>query len=88
MGGAARGGRGAAPGSSPRLPPRAGAVLATSTLRVEVRDRDQGLDPEPSVTGSGGGYGLLLVGEVADRWGVQVDQASRVCFEMDLNAAE
>jgi signal transduction histidine kinase len=66
---------------------RVRAVMGTSTLRVEVRDGGQGFDPEPSAPGSDGGYGLLLVREAADRWGVQVDQGSCVWFEMDLIAA-
>jgi anti-sigma regulatory factor (Ser/Thr protein kinase) len=54
-----------------------------SALRVEVEDAGGGRparDPEP---GPAGGWGLLLVEEAADRWGV-VDGSTNVWFEVDL----
>jgi anti-sigma regulatory factor (Ser/Thr protein kinase) len=52
-------------------------------LRIEVEDAGDGRparDPEP---GPAGGWGLLLVEEAADRWGV-LDGSTNVWFEIDL----
>jgi anti-sigma regulatory factor (Ser/Thr protein kinase) len=51
-------------------------------VRVEVVDHGDGFLPEPR---SGrredpGGYGLYLVGRLADRWGVDTDDATCVWF--------
>jgi anti-sigma regulatory factor (Ser/Thr protein kinase) len=54
-----------------------------SSLRVEVEDAGAGRparEPEP---GPAGGWGLLLVEEAADRWGV-VDGSTNVWFEVDV----
>jgi anti-sigma regulatory factor (Ser/Thr protein kinase) len=54
-----------------------------SCLRVEVEDAGDGRparEPEP---GPAGGWGLLLVEEASDRWGV-VDGSTNVWFEIDL----
>lgn len=51
-------------------------------LRVEVEDAGAGRptrDPHP---GPAGGWGLLLVEEAADRWGV-LDGSTNVWFEID-----
>ena len=56
-----------------------------STVRVEVIDHGDGFAPvarsrpleEP------GGYGLLLVGSLADRWGVETDAHTTVWFELN-----
>ena len=53
------------------------------SLRVEVEDAGDGRparSPEPNPAG---GWGLLLVEEAADRWGV-VDGSTNVWFEVDL----
>jgi anti-sigma regulatory factor (Ser/Thr protein kinase) len=56
-------------------------------IRVEVRDRGRGwtkrtrsrdLDSDEPP----GGWGLMLVGELADRWGVESEQGTCVWFEM------
>jgi anti-sigma regulatory factor (Ser/Thr protein kinase) len=56
-------------------------------IRVEVRDRGRGwtkrtrsreLDSDEPP----GGWGLMLVGELADRWGIDSEQGTCVWFEM------
>ena len=57
------------------------------TIRVEVCDRGRGwtkrtrsreLDSDEPP----GGWGLMLVGELADRWGIDSEQGTCVWFEM------
>jgi two-component sensor histidine kinase len=51
-------------------------------VRVEVADRGPGFDPS-GARREPGGFGLLLVEQIADRWGVDFDNGSRVWFEID-----
>jgi anti-sigma regulatory factor (Ser/Thr protein kinase) len=55
-------------------------------IRVEVSDDGDGFDPdelqEPS-SDRGRGWGLAVVGALADRWGVDRDLATTVWFEID-----
>lgn len=55
-------------------------------LRVEVRDPGRGFDgPLPSPTQDlGAGWGLYLLGRIADRWGIEGGDSTCVWFEMDL----
>jgi anti-sigma regulatory factor (Ser/Thr protein kinase) len=53
------------------------------TLRVEVEDAGGGRPARQPEPGPAGGWGLLLVEEAADRWGV-VDGSTNVWFEVDL----
>ena len=63
--------------------------LADHALRVEVHDPGGGFVPRaPSpdpVRPSG--WGLFLVAELADRWGVDSDDTTLVWFELDRRAA-
>ncbi|MEX0834184.1 MAG: ATP-binding protein [Actinomycetota bacterium] len=55
------------------------------SVRVEVRDLGQGFEP-PDTTPSlyqESGWGLYLVRQIADRWGVLRDGATCVWFEID-----
>jgi anti-sigma regulatory factor (Ser/Thr protein kinase) len=52
-------------------------------LRVEVEDAGDGRPAREPDPGPAGGWGLLLVEEAADRWGV-VDGSTNVWFEVDL----
>jgi anti-sigma regulatory factor (Ser/Thr protein kinase) len=56
------------------------------TLRVEVHDPGPGFDVPvaPETADLGAGWGLYLLGRIADRWGIQVGPSTCVWFEMDL----
>jgi anti-sigma regulatory factor (Ser/Thr protein kinase) len=63
--------------------------LADDALRVEVRDPGGGFvpsAPSPDPTRPSG-WGLYLVAELADRWGVDSDENTLVWFELDRRAA-
>jgi len=54
-------------------------------VRVEVSDPGPGFEPgqeSPSIY-QDSGWGLYLVEQVATRWGVDVENATRVWFEID-----
>ena len=58
-------------------------------MRVEVCDRGPGFElsepaPDPSRPS---GWGLYLVRELSDRWGIDRDGETRVWFELDRDAA-
>jgi anti-sigma regulatory factor (Ser/Thr protein kinase) len=63
--------------------------LVDSMLRVEVHDPGGGFvpsspSPDPARPS---GWGLYLVAELADRWGVDSDERTLVWFELDRAAA-
>jgi serine/threonine-protein kinase RsbW len=53
-----------------------------SEVRVEVTDRGEGFTPRPRAgeIEKPGGFGLYLVGRLADTWGVETNDATRVWF--------
>jgi anti-sigma regulatory factor (Ser/Thr protein kinase) len=58
-------------------------------LRIEVCDPGQGFEvaeplPDPARPS---GWGLYLVRELSDRWGVERNEETRVWFELDRDAA-
>jgi anti-sigma regulatory factor (Ser/Thr protein kinase) len=59
--------------------------VTESSLRVEVADPGCGFEPKPRAADRTrpGGWGLVLVDQLADRWGVARDHLTRVWFEMD-----
>jgi anti-sigma regulatory factor (Ser/Thr protein kinase) len=63
--------------------------LADHALRVEVHDPGGGFVPSaPSPDPlRPSGWGLFLVAELADRWGVDSEDATLVWFELDRPAA-
>jgi anti-sigma regulatory factor (Ser/Thr protein kinase) len=72
-----------------RLPRQAKISVRISlighALRVEVTDPGPGFDPAP-ITPSiyqTSGWGLYLVGQIADRWGVRRGGGTVVWFELD-----
>jgi PAS domain S-box-containing protein len=60
------------------------AAVEQDVVRVDVTDDGHGFEPPPA---SGfldvGGWGLVLVDRVADRWGVEDGGHTRVWFELD-----
>jgi anti-sigma regulatory factor (Ser/Thr protein kinase) len=61
--------------------------VAPDRVRVEVADRGPGFDPtslaEPSPE-KVGGWGLMLVKQLADRWGVARNDPNLVWFELSI----
>ena len=60
-------------------------AVSETSLRVEVADPGGGFVPKPRDADRTrpGGWGLYLVDQLADRWGVARDHLTRVWFEMD-----
>jgi len=63
-------------------------ALSGSLLRIEVHDPGNGfeLKPPPDDPLRASGWGLVLVEELADRWGIDHHPRTRVWFEMEGNA--
>jgi anti-sigma regulatory factor (Ser/Thr protein kinase) len=63
--------------------------LDGDALRVEVHDPGGGFVPKAPTPDPArpSGWGLFLVAELADRWGVDSDEATLVWFELDRPAA-
>lgn len=67
-------------------------LMLPGVLRIEVTDQGQGFDqaaveiPEPGHAAAGG-WGLWLVNELADRWGVELGHSTRVWSEFDTPSA-
>jgi anti-sigma regulatory factor (Ser/Thr protein kinase) len=64
-------------------------VAGDRTLRIEVCDPGHGFEvtePNPDPTRPSG-WGLYLVRELSDRWGVDRSAQTRVWFELDRGAA-
>jgi anti-sigma regulatory factor (Ser/Thr protein kinase) len=63
--------------------------LADNALRVEVHDPGGGFVPRAPTPDPmrPSGWGLYLVAELADRWGVDSDETTLVWFELDRQAA-
>jgi anti-sigma regulatory factor (Ser/Thr protein kinase) len=55
-----------------------------ATVRVEVADRGAGFAvPEHPQPGQASGWGLFMVDRLANRWGVDAHDNTRVWFELD-----
>src|SRR5207245_2733634 len=61
---------------------RAGNDRFARRVRVEVSDPGPGFQPRTAGP-EPGGFGLMLVERLADRWGVDPGGRSRVWFEID-----
>ena len=60
--------------------------IYANSVRVQVTDRGPGFQPDPKPRpheDRPGGWGLCLVDRLADRWGVDRDEATAVWFEVD-----
>lgn len=59
--------------------------VSETALRVEVADAGEGFEPMPRDLDRSrpGGWGLYLVDQLSDRWGVVRDRFTRVWFEVD-----
>ena len=61
------------------------AKVEDDHVRVRLFDSGEGFDahtPRPPSSGNAGGYGLLLLDRLSDRWGVQRDGRFSVWFEV------
>jgi anti-sigma regulatory factor (Ser/Thr protein kinase) len=58
-------------------------------VHVEVIDEGPGFDPHSRrrIAPREDGFGLSLVDQLSDRWGVEVDDETRVWFEIDRKNA-
>src|SRR5262249_41048365 len=56
-----------------------------SRVHIEVTDHGDGFVPHPysGPREEPGGYGLFLVGSLADRWGVETNDRTTVWFELE-----
>jgi anti-sigma regulatory factor (Ser/Thr protein kinase) len=56
-----------------------------SEVRIEIFDHGDGFAPAPRVGAldEPGGFGLYLVGQLADRWGVETDDGTTVWFVLE-----
>jgi anti-sigma regulatory factor (Ser/Thr protein kinase) len=66
-------------------------ALSPELLRFEVTDNGPGFEPTPVASKpdqAPGGWGLWLVDELSDRWGVDFSHSTRVWCEFDTDAAE
>ena len=65
--------------------------LLAAVLRVEVTDNGVGFEPPAAGpaqgNAGGGGWGLWLVDQLADRWGVAFSHSTRVWLEFDRNGS-
>jgi anti-sigma regulatory factor (Ser/Thr protein kinase) len=55
-------------------------------VRVEVTDNGPGFSKEPArpLSERESGWGLFLVEQISDRWGLSVDHETTVWFELDI----
>lgn len=71
-------------------PVRLGLEVVAGVLRIEVTDGGSGFVPQqgPAEPGAEGGWGLMVVAAVADRWGIdRGERGTRVWAELDPVAA-
>ena len=61
--------------------------VCSDLVRIEVRDRGGGFAPVPRVEGQdeGSGWGIFLVDQLAERWGVKTNDWALVWCELSRN---
>jgi anti-sigma regulatory factor (Ser/Thr protein kinase) len=59
--------------------------VSDETIHVCVTDRGPGFEAEPRALDDdpGSGWGLFLVEQLSDRWGVELNGSTRVWFEIE-----
>ena len=73
-------------GAGPERPLQVQLLYRPRCVVVAVADEGPGFtwDPSPSAGSESGGWGLFLVDQIADRWGVEyTTSGSRVWFEIE-----
>ena len=61
------------------------AAVEADRVRVRLSDSGEGFEartPQPPENGSSGGYGLVLLEHLSDRWGIQRENGFAVWFEV------
>jgi two-component sensor histidine kinase len=69
-------------GAGPEDPIDVALTASADKVRVEVGDDGVGFEPRTSRT-EPGGFGLMLVEKLADRWGIERTPRPCVWFEID-----
>ncbi len=57
--------------------------LTDERMRVSISDGGAGFDPDAPRPRELGGWGLVLVARISDRWGVERNDPTVVWFELD-----
>jgi len=59
-------------------------AVRPETVRIEVKDQGPGFEPDASRPDEDevSGWGLFLIDQLADRWGVVQDEGTTVWFEV------
>jgi anti-sigma regulatory factor (Ser/Thr protein kinase) len=72
-------------GAGPQDPIDVALTASADKVRVEVGDGGAGFEPRTSRTSrtEPGGFGLMLVDKLADRWGIERTPRPCVWFEID-----
>jgi anti-sigma regulatory factor (Ser/Thr protein kinase) len=75
-------------GAGPDRTVRVRLECSAGRVRGEVIDDGPGFEPSvrSSIDPLEDGFGLTLVDQLADRWGVDVDESTRVWFEIEREA--
>ena len=75
-------------GASPDAPVQIRMAIDGGRLRIEVTDPGPGFAPEPTIEpGAHGGFGLRLLADQSDGWGVERGDGTTVWFELELEPA-
>jgi anti-sigma regulatory factor (Ser/Thr protein kinase) len=67
--------------------------IGEDRVRVSVRDEGPGFEPPPAPVSeeaaeAGSGWGLFLVDQLSESWGVERDAGATVWFELDCSRGE